>query len=72
MTVDAFIAVPLLRVHPDRARRNESVEDAEEGICPPRHVRLISAPVTVATAGLLEIWIDQAEQRAWFLFEVTR
>jgi starvation-inducible DNA-binding protein len=26
----------------------------------------------VATASLLEVWIDEAEQRAWFLFEATR
>lgn len=26
----------------------------------------------VATASLLENWIDEAEGRAWFLFEVTR
>jgi starvation-inducible DNA-binding protein len=26
----------------------------------------------VATASLLETWIDEAERRAWFLFEVTR
>jgi len=26
----------------------------------------------VATASLLEMWIDEAERRAWFLFEVTR
>ena len=26
----------------------------------------------VATASLLENWIDEAEQRAWFLFEATR
>jgi starvation-inducible DNA-binding protein len=26
----------------------------------------------VATASLLENWIDQAERRTWFLFEVTR
>ena len=26
----------------------------------------------VATASLLENWIDEAEQRAWFLFESTR
>jgi len=25
----------------------------------------------VATAGLIENWIDQAEGRAWFLFEIT-
>jgi len=26
----------------------------------------------VATASLLEVWIDEAEQRIWFLFETTR
>src|SRR5947209_2661290 len=26
----------------------------------------------VATASLLEVWIDEAEQRVWFLFESTR
>ena len=26
----------------------------------------------VATASLIEVWIDEAEQRTWFLFEATR
>jgi starvation-inducible DNA-binding protein len=26
----------------------------------------------VATASLIEIWIDQAERRAWFLYETSR
>jgi starvation-inducible DNA-binding protein len=26
----------------------------------------------VATASLLEIWIDEAERRVWFLFEAAR
>jgi starvation-inducible DNA-binding protein len=26
----------------------------------------------VATASLLENWIDEAERRSWFLFESTR
>ncbi len=26
----------------------------------------------VATASLLEVWIDEAERRIWFLFETTR
>jgi starvation-inducible DNA-binding protein len=26
----------------------------------------------VATASLLEVWIDEAEKRSWFLFEATR
>jgi len=26
----------------------------------------------VATASLLEVWIDEAERRIWFLFEASR
>jgi starvation-inducible DNA-binding protein len=26
----------------------------------------------VATASLLEVWIDEAERRTWFLLEATR
>jgi starvation-inducible DNA-binding protein len=26
----------------------------------------------VATASLIEVWIDQAEKRIWFLFEASR
>jgi starvation-inducible DNA-binding protein len=26
----------------------------------------------VASASLLEVWIDEAERRTWFLFEATR
>ena len=26
----------------------------------------------IATASLLEIWIDETERRTWFLFETTR
>ena len=26
----------------------------------------------IATTSLIEVWIDQSEQRAWFLFETTR
>jgi starvation-inducible DNA-binding protein len=26
----------------------------------------------VASASLLEVWIDEAEQRIWFLFEASR
>jgi starvation-inducible DNA-binding protein len=25
-----------------------------------------------ATSGMLDCWTDQAEKRAWFLFEITR
>jgi starvation-inducible DNA-binding protein len=33
---------------------------------------LCSEANDVATASLLEVWIDEAERRAWFLFEATR
>ena len=26
----------------------------------------------IATAGLIEVWIDETEQRTWFLFEASR
>jgi starvation-inducible DNA-binding protein len=26
----------------------------------------------VASASLIEVWIDETEQRTWFLFEATR
>jgi len=26
----------------------------------------------VATASLIEVWIDETERRSWFLFEATR
>ena len=26
----------------------------------------------VATASLLEVWIDEAERRTWFLYETSR
>jgi starvation-inducible DNA-binding protein len=26
----------------------------------------------VATTSLIEVWIDEAERRVWFLFEATR
>jgi starvation-inducible DNA-binding protein len=26
----------------------------------------------IATASLLETWVDQAQRRSWFLFESTR
>jgi starvation-inducible DNA-binding protein len=34
--------------------------------------RLCEKHDDVATAGLLEVWIDEAERRTWFLFEATR
>lgn len=33
---------------------------------------IASAASDYATTSLIEVWIDQAERRAWFLFEATR
>jgi len=33
---------------------------------------LCDAEGDVATASLLENWIDETQRRAWFLFETTR
>ncbi len=41
------------------ARMREAHETADEG-------------KDVATASLLEVWIDETERRTWFLFEATR
>ena len=41
----------------------------------PRHARdprLCDEHGDVATASLLEVWIDEAERRVWFLFEAMR
>jgi hypothetical protein len=32
----------------------------------------LSCSMDVATASLLDNWIDEAEQRTWFLFEAAR
>jgi starvation-inducible DNA-binding protein len=41
-----------------------------------RHLRstheLCDRPNDVATASLIEVWIDKTERRTWFLSEVTR
>ncbi len=36
------------------------------------NMQLASEHGDVATASLLEVWIDKAERRAWFLFEASR
>jgi starvation-inducible DNA-binding protein len=33
---------------------------------------VVSKANEYATPSLIEIWIDEAERRAWFLFEATR
>jgi starvation-inducible DNA-binding protein len=33
---------------------------------------LCEEPGEVASASLLEVWIDEAERRTWFLFEASR
>ena len=33
---------------------------------------VISKSNEYATSSMIEIWIDEAERRSWFLFEATR
>jgi len=47
----------------DNARLAERMREAH-GLCDQRG--------DVASASMLEVWIDEAERRTWFLFEATR
>ena len=53
----------LAELHRDNLQLVEFLRDAKEAV---------DAAGDNATAGMLDEWTDQAEQRAWFLFETTR
>ncbi|HEU5457689.1 MAG TPA: DNA starvation/stationary phase protection protein [Terracidiphilus sp.] len=53
----------LFELHADNKRLVESLRAAHE-------VATVSGDY--ATSGMIDAWIDQAERRAWFLFETTR
>jgi starvation-inducible DNA-binding protein len=53
----------LAELREDNARLAERMREAH-GVCDEHN--------DVASASLLEVWIDEAERRAWFLFEATR
>ena len=53
----------LAELHEDNGRLAERMREAH-GVCDEHN--------NVATASLLEVWIDEAERPAWFLFEATR
>jgi len=53
----------LSELHEDNARLADRMRETH-GVC--------DEYGDVATASLLEVWIDEAERRAWFLFEATR
>jgi len=53
----------LLELHGDNKALVESLRSAHE---------VASKANDYATTSLIEVWIDQAERRAWFLFEATR
>jgi starvation-inducible DNA-binding protein len=53
----------LLELHGDNRALVESLRSAHE---------LASKENDYATTSLIEVWIDEAERRAWFLFEATR
>jgi starvation-inducible DNA-binding protein len=60
-----FIPAPdmLLELHADNKALVESLRAAHE---------VASHVNDYATTSLIEVWIDEAERRAWFLFESTR
>ncbi len=63
---DAAYVTPLdmlAELHGDNAQLAARMQEAH-GLCDERG--------DVATASLLEVWIDEAERRAWFLFEASR
>jgi starvation-inducible DNA-binding protein len=53
----------LLELHGDNRALVESLRTAHE---------VASKANDYATTSLIEVWIDEAERRAWFLFESTR
>ncbi len=53
----------LLELHADNRALVESMRSAHE---------VASKANDYATTSLIEVWIDEAERRAWFLFEATR
>ncbi|HVU46391.1 MAG TPA: DNA starvation/stationary phase protection protein [Terracidiphilus sp.] len=53
----------LLELHSDNRALVESLRTAHE---------VASEANDYATTSLIEVWIDEAERRAWFLFESTR
>jgi starvation-inducible DNA-binding protein len=53
----------LLELHADNRSLVESLRSAHE---------VASKANDYATTSLIEVWIDEAERRAWFLFESTR
>jgi len=53
----------LLELHADNRALVESLRSAHE---------VASRANDYATTSLIEVWIDEAERRAWFLFESTR
>jgi len=53
----------LLELHADNKSLVESLRAAHE---------VASHANDFATTSMIEVWIDEAERRAWFLFEATR
>ena len=53
----------LAELHRDNSRLVEFLREAKE---------VVDAAGDNATAGMLDEWTDQAEERAWVLFETTR
>ena len=53
----------LFELHADNKKLVESLRSAHE---------VATVAGDYATSSMIDVWIDQAERRAWFLFETTR
>ena len=53
----------LAELRDDNLKLVESLREAKE---------IVDAAKDNATSGILDDWTDQAEERAWFLFEASR
>jgi starvation-inducible DNA-binding protein len=67
-----------LRSIGDIARHRRLEDNERESVAPQKMLRFLRAArelfagfKDVATASLIEVWIDQAERRAWFLSEIV-
>lgn len=60
-----FVAAPamLVELREDNLRLVESLREAKD---------IVDEAKDNATSGILDDWTDQAEERAWFLFEASR
>ena len=63
MTGVQTCALPISELREDNKTLAKNLREAG-GVCDEHH--------DIATASLIEVWIDETERRTWFLFEASR